>query len=140
MSTSNNIMQSILAEMAQERATAAKEADSMREELRNQLLAAGAIRAHAAFSGGGDSGSIDDFWIEFPAGHTVSDETKDKLKKTFEKFVYKWLESTGVDWYNNDGGQGEVTIDLSSFPVSIEANVDVNETVSSTAHEESGVF
>jgi hypothetical protein len=52
----------------------------------------------ARFSGGGDSGSLDsDMYIN---GGLKS------LPRLIEDMLYKWLEETDIDWYNNDGGQG----------------------------------
>lgn len=52
----------------------------------------------ARFSGGGDSGSLDsDMYIN---GDLKS------LPRLIEDMLYKWLEETDIDWYNNEGGQG----------------------------------
>lgn len=52
----------------------------------------------ARFSGGGDSGALeDDMYIN---GSLV------KISPLLENMLYKWLEETNIDWYNNEGGQG----------------------------------
>jgi hypothetical protein len=51
-----------------------------------------------SFQGGGDDGSIDEDIII-----NGSSETAPKL---IQDMVYDWLTRTGIDWYNNEGGQG----------------------------------
>lgn len=117
------------------------------------LKVMGGRKAEVAFSGGGDSGTIDDAvlldqddnpidlsnatfdWHEHKG---VFNEAEDKWEKTFEKVPNKpvkdiltqicedALEETGHDWYNNDGGQGSLTIDLTTTPPVIELNVEIN--------------
>ena len=36
------------------------------------------------------------------------------------------LEEQGLDWYNNDGGQGNLSIDFTQSPPNIELNVGIN--------------
>jgi hypothetical protein len=50
------------------------------------------------FNGGGDDGSIDD--------EIIINGSSEEVPKLIKDMVYKWLEETGVDWYNNEGGQG----------------------------------
>ena len=52
----------------------------------------------ARFSGGGDSGALeDDMYIN---------GSLEKISPLIENMLYKWLEETDIDWYNNEGGQG----------------------------------
>ncbi len=52
----------------------------------------------ARFQGGGDSGALDsDMYIN---------GSSENIPTLIEDMLYKWLEETNVDWYNNEGGQG----------------------------------
>jgi len=53
------------------------------------------------FQGGGDDGQIDNF-IDIN-GSSVD------TPKLINDMVYQWLTDTGIDWYNNEGGQGSFT-------------------------------
>ena len=53
------------------------------------------------FQGGGDDGEIDDFI--YINGSSVD------TPKLINDMVYQWLTDTGIDWYNNEGGQGSFT-------------------------------
>jgi hypothetical protein len=50
------------------------------------------------FQGGGDDGSIDEE-MEINGSLEI-------VPKLIYDMVYQWLTDTGIDWYNNDGGQG----------------------------------
>jgi len=52
----------------------------------------------ASFQGGGDSGALD--------GDMYINGSSEDLPKLIEDMLYHWLEETDVDWYNNEGGQG----------------------------------
>ena len=52
----------------------------------------------ARFQGGGDSGSLD--------GDMYINGSSEDMPKLIEDMLYQWLTDTGIDWYNNDGGQG----------------------------------
>jgi len=54
--------------------------------------------ARLQFNGGGDSGALDDF--------IYINGVVENIPKLIENMAYQWLTDTGVDWYNNDGGQG----------------------------------
>lgn len=102
------------------------------------------------FFGGGDSGSIDS--IDMDAEHRSQRvnvveysrswengtwhgqilEQEKSLYEAVEDLVYDYLEETGVDWYNNDGGRGEFTIDVENR--TIEASIDCYYTESNTEH------
>ncbi len=45
------------------------------------------------------------------------------LSRAIEAVTGDYLDETGVDWYNNDGGFGELTIDVEEGSVSLEVNV-----------------
>jgi hypothetical protein len=50
------------------------------------------------FQGGGDDGEIEN---EIEINGSL-----ERVPKLIEDMVYEWLMSTGIDWYNNEGGQG----------------------------------
>jgi len=111
-----------------------------------------ALRQHQAssvevsFSGGGDSGHIYDIAIgpdteigehnmeimSFnrvyeDGGWVVTEELVTKsIRDAIEDMTYGYLETTDVDWYNNEGGQGELSIDMENEVVSL--YVDANYT------------
>lgn len=125
----------IMAKIEAERAAAAESADSARVYLAQAMTGAGVERVDICFSGGGDSGQIDDISIKMREGYEVPSTLKDEL----ENWTYKYLEGTGVDWFNNDGGQGSVMFDCTTAPVTFVATIDVNHTVSDNAWYEEGV-
>jgi hypothetical protein len=54
--------------------------------------------AQLQFNGGGDRGALDDF--------IYINGVVENISKLIENMAYQWLTDTGVDWYNNEGGQG----------------------------------
>jgi hypothetical protein len=52
----------------------------------------------ARFQGGGDSGYLD--------SDMNINGSSENIPTLIEDMLYKWLEETDVDWYNNEGGQG----------------------------------
>ena len=48
------------------------------------------------------------------------------LRDIIEHITYAALEHTQLDWYNNDGGQGDLTIDLSNTPPTIVLSLGIN--------------
>ena len=55
-------------------------------------------QATIQFQGGGDDGSIDDYV-------DINGSSED-TPKLINEMVNEWLTNTGIDWYNNEGGQG----------------------------------
>lgn len=53
------------------------------------------------FQGGGDDGEIEN--------DITINGSSERVPKLIEDMVYEWLTSTGIDWYNNEGGQGNFT-------------------------------
>jgi hypothetical protein len=68
------------------------------------------------FDGSGDSGQIN--YIHF--NPDINDE--DNLRDRIEEFAEQLLQSTGVDWYNNEGGFGEINIDVQNKTYNFEVN------------------
>ena len=104
----------------------------------------GGTEIRVNFDGAGDSGSIESVYIYkgtevlnmmFNVDYLVRSSEYNKeqggwVQKTevksmpvndaIEQFCYDMLEETGVDWYNNDGGYGEFTINLDPVEVNLE--------------------
>lgn len=99
-----------------------------------------------SFNGEGDSGSIDDIFYTpmdrgdevkgLPVEHfgtsTFFEEgqwrrqaglRQSTLNEAFDELTYDFLEETGVDWYNDSGGYGELVIDVQHGTVSLEVQV-----------------
>lgn len=96
-----------------------------------------------SFDGSGDSGSIDgaiytpainsraiaveiqktsSAFVEWQWRHTQTIEQVG-LDDAIHEIANDWLDETDVDWYNNDGGFGELIIDVEAGTVSLEVNV-----------------
>ena len=105
------------------------------------------------FDGSGDSGSINDvyffdrnneqinveeeryMWAEpvsiFKNGQWQVETTPEKLElieDVFKSITSVALDETQLDWYNNDGGYGEFTIDLATSPPEIKLEVNIRTT------------
>lgn len=97
------------------------------------------------FDGGGDSGSIqavhydvdsfDDSGIYLEVAEVQSEfnqverrwintriESQKTLGKAIEELTYDYLSESDVDWYNNDGGFGELVIKVDEGTVSLEVS------------------
>lgn len=116
------------------------------------------------FSGGGDSGQVDDIQYDPPLKEadkiTFQIEKKShfydadleefipqtsqvtvNLEEALDQFAMEWAESTGVDWYNNEGGCGSVTIDLTQTPPTFTGEIDQYVVhIESAAYEEDVEF
>lgn len=69
-------------------------------------------------------------WSVFENGSWVR-RKEDKemcLDQVLEKVAYQALDESGLDWYNNDGGQGEFTMTIEGNSVEIELDVGINYT------------
>lgn len=111
-----------------------------------QLRAAGANSITISFDGSGDSGSIEsvdiynadnqrmqiDLTVIYPKEKStwVDDkwvtETEEKempIADALEAYCYDELDKTEIDWYNNDGGFGQMTINLDD---KVEIELEVN--------------
>ena len=104
-----------------------------------------------SFDGSGDSGAIDSIFYlpqriyELPditVEHVVTSQQFDdgrwirqreveavSMNKAIDALTYEYLEETQIDWYNNDGGYGELVIDVTDGTVSLEVNVRYTESV-----------
>jgi hypothetical protein len=114
--------------------------------LLTQLNLLGAKRVVVTFQGGGDDGQIDEVymidnneayidipddmiaWTTLTYGNQQSEQKQTKLVDALEDLCSRALDNTGLDWYNNDGGQGNLVIDLKESPPNIKLNVGINHT------------
>jgi len=111
-----------------------------------QLRAAGASSITISFDGSGDSGSIESvdiynadnqrmqidltviypkeksFWVD-DKWVTETEEKEMPIADALEAYCYDELEKTEIDWYNNDGGFGQMTINLDD---KVEIELEVN--------------
>jgi hypothetical protein len=134
--------------------------ESKREALFNELRGKAITRLTVRFSGGGDSGNIDESEIEglfegdvkygsmllmepFTTqrnngivqkdgrwGTVHAYQTYTKLQELSDHVTNDVLDMSGIDWYNNDGGQGKVTYIVGKTPDEdrIEADIGQNYT------------
>lgn len=81
------------------------------------------------FDGAGDSGELSN--IDFQDENRrvyYSDEIVDEDYQKVEDVFYSLFDNILGDWYNNDGGYGSVSIELSEASYSIDANYRTVET------------
>lgn len=91
----------------------------------------GITRLSASFDGGGDSGEIysvdiaPSVWKNEAVQPNVKTDELDQegspIIKAFEDLCYSWLDAQDVDWYNNEGGSGQLEI---TMPLEGEAVID----------------
>jgi hypothetical protein len=114
--------------------------------LLTQLNLLGAKEVRVEFQGGGDDGQVegvymldtngayidvpDDMiaWTTLTYGEQEAESKQTKLVDALEDLCSRALDNTGLDWYNNAGGQGNLTIDFKENPPSIMLNVGINHT------------
>jgi len=77
------------------------------------LIQRGATRIQSEYSGSGDSGEFYELVVE---GARATPEERSAIEAHFEEL----LEQRYAGWENNEGGNGEFTIDLTSEPVTVE--------------------
>lgn len=105
----------------------------------------GVQRVMVSFDGYGDDGSISDVSYDaagafdgravnvvretvttrFENGRWVRERARmeGSVNEAIEDLTYDYLEETGIDWYNNDGGFGELVIDVENRTVALDVNV-----------------
>ena len=122
--------------------------------LLTQLRTLGVKTVEVAFSGGGDSGSIDSVnaydnnmkdvdlmvhSLDWPEEVSTLDTTTKtwvhtehislkSLDHILRSVTNDALAESGLDWYNNDGGEGVLLIDFNHSPPEIKLNVGINYT------------
>lgn len=129
--------------------------DPERKKLLMTLLKVmGGHKVEVSFSGGGDSGSIEGVFLMDSDGNEIKIDGAEfewhEYSSSFDNEAKGWnyttaykvmplsdiltqicddcLETTNLDWYNNEGGQGSLEIDLKTDPPTINLNVGINYT------------
>jgi hypothetical protein len=75
------------------------------------LKDAGVTSVDIRYDGGGDSGQVED--VEFYGDNLDSSALNDMFEGDLQDLAYHILEDHyNYDWYNNDGGYGEIRIDF----------------------------
>lgn len=96
----------------------------------------GITSIYVDFSGSGDSGSMDRVCFDVAEGkNKVCFEDLDTdLVSWIEKVANQAVEATGVDWYNDEGGNGKVVFNPTDGSVEVEMNQAVT-TYDTSNHE-----
>lgn len=103
-----------------------KTAEEFREQTLPKLQALGIEKVVGGYSGYGDSGDLHDLDCFGPEKQPV--EIDESLREVLRRFLYEYL----PDGYEiNDGGQGNVTINLQTMRVELEHEENYTETRSS---------
>lgn len=120
--------------------------------LLTQLNLLGAKEVRVEFQGGGDDGQVDGVylfdnngqhidvpddmiaWTTQTYGDQQSEQRQTKLVDALEDLCSRALDNTGLDWYNNEGGQGHLAIDFRENPPRIMLYVGIN-TMTTDDHE-----
>jgi hypothetical protein len=96
-------------------------------ELMLRLRDLGIVSIYAEFSGGGDSGAIDNI------NYHVSDCTinnifaveNKELHSDVDDYCYTLIQGGKIeDWYNNDGGHGTLSINTKTGEYEIDVNIE----------------
>lgn len=126
----------IMAEIEKENAESAKKALTGREELMVRCCEMQIKKVVIDFCGSGDSGSVEGVTLTGIDDEHIpyADDNFEDLRDDLREWAYTYLAGTGVDWYNNDGGQGEITWDMSTVPFTFTCYIDQNQTVSETVY------
>jgi len=118
----------------------------------------GIEKVTVSFNGEGDSGSIEeilyepreneetlkDLPVEYISTSSFFDDGQwsrnarpelSTLNEALDALTYDYLEETGVDWYNDNGGYGELIIDVQNGTVSLEVNVRFTDTTTEYSGE-----
>jgi hypothetical protein len=137
----NNISTaSILQELDEEAKEGRTKADAQRDELRTYLCNHMVTKVHISFSGSGDDGSIDLVDVTYADGHEPSDSVKEEVVEKLRDWTYVWLSGSNTDWVNNEGGQGEIEINLQNPPFTFTGYVDYNIQSSERGYDQEGIF
>jgi hypothetical protein len=117
--------------------------------LTTQLKMLGVAKIQIDFAGQGDSGGIEEVYLENANSEIMpmpedmvawtkqvygdqNPETKQvKLHDALVDIGYRVLDETGMDWYNNDGGQGRVFLTIDSgavFGVNVDMEINITDT------------
>lgn len=86
------------------------------QQIIQKLLDKGISKVNITYSGSGDSGSID--CISYFDSEDDEQEIGDEYNSDIENTVYPLLQDI-EDWYNNEGGEGVVVLNLNEKTYSI---------------------
>lgn len=108
-----------------------------------QLKMLGVTQVEIEFQGGGDSGEIYSVdllngadgvpmpdgmvaWTKQVYGGAEPQTKQVTVKDALEDIGYRVLDATGMDWYNNDGGQGVVHLHLDGELPTVKVDMSIN--------------
>ena len=115
-----------------------------KQKLLTQLNLLGAKEVFVEFRGGGDDGEIESVyykdrqdnhleipndmisWTQVVYGNKPAETKGVSLVGALEDLCYRALDEASMDWCNNEGGQGEFTIDFTESPPKIELQLGIN--------------
>lgn len=99
-----------------------KKKNNFEEFLKNLSVKYDINKIIAEFSGSGDSGEINDYTYLKNTDQIDIDITEEE-QSTIEEFFDSYLSSTNYDWYNDDGGFGDVTLNLITGEITCDMNI-----------------
>ena len=109
--------------------TSERSIEEIRNELAVRLRDAGYTNVRLYYSGGGDSGQLDDI-LAVPNGIKMDS----KLESDLSDFGDLCMEDSQINWYDGDGGGGTITFDLANKTFEIDVYYNVIESI--TGHYE----
>jgi hypothetical protein len=120
----------IWAKLEEQRRLAASKAEDLRIDLAIKLHEAGVRHVTVEFDGSGDQGQIYNICIEMED----NEQEPEWAASAIEEWCYGYLEGTGIDWYNNDGGFGLIEFVLETCPGAFSAEISQRSTESKVVH------
>lgn len=96
------------------------------QEAIHKLKDLGVSIIHIEYSGGGDSGAIDDMTYQNKDSDDLVIPPDPELTQAVEKFAYVKLNNI-EDWWNNEGGSGFMTINIDDLTYHVENSVRIIE-------------
>ena len=90
----------------------------------------GVTKIIVEYNGSGDSGSIDNITLDYGEEHKRknidSQHEFKEIKEVIETQAYEVLETVS-DWYNNDGGYGNIEINVETGNYEVQNNIRITE-------------
>lgn len=90
------------------------------QQITQKLLDKGISKVNITYSGSGDIGAIDT--ISYFDSEDNKQDISDEYTKDIENIIYPLLYDI-EDWYNNEGGEGVVILDLNEKTYSIDNRI-----------------
>ena len=103
----------------------------LKDVLLHELASAGIVTVTVEYDGEGHSGQIESIAVEDASQNRVEiadNERWDKLDNQITEFVWEVLGAHHDGFENNDGGFGEITIDVMKGTVQLDHNTRVTDT------------